>query len=87
MRIVADVILYIARKMPVFNPRSITSYHMHEAGAIAAQGPVYTLADRIEYVYAVEAICRDVAQLVCKQIDAVTAFRTATVVRRLPRSR
>ena len=50
MRIVAAVILYIARKMPGFDRRSITSNHIHDAGAIAVQGLLYTLADRIEYV-------------------------------------
>src|SRR5256886_14640772 len=47
MRIVADIIEYTAKKMPKFNSISISGYHMHEAGATAAQELAYTLADEI----------------------------------------
>jgi methylmalonyl-CoA mutase len=50
MRIVADIITYCAEHMPKFNPISISGYHMHEAGATAAQELAYTLADGLEYV-------------------------------------
>ena len=52
MRIVADIIEYTAKKMPMFNSISISGYHMHEAGATAVQELAYTLADGIEYVRA-----------------------------------
>ena len=52
MRIVADIIAYIARAMPRFNPISISGYHMQEAGATAVQELAFTLADGIEYVRA-----------------------------------
>jgi methylmalonyl-CoA mutase len=52
MRIVADVIEYASRRMPRFNPVSISGYHMHEAGAPAHLELGFTLADGIEYVRA-----------------------------------
>ncbi len=50
MRIVADVLAYAARRMPRFNPISISGYHMQEAGAPADLELAYTLADGLEYV-------------------------------------
>ena len=50
MRIVGDIIVYCASRMPKFNPISISGYHMHEAGATAVQELAYTLADGLEYV-------------------------------------
>lgn len=55
MRIVADIIAYCATHMPKFNPISISGYHMHEAGATAAQELAYTLANGLEYVRAAMA--------------------------------
>ncbi|MEM8588294.1 MAG: methylmalonyl-CoA mutase [Pseudomonadota bacterium] len=52
MRIVADIITYTAEHMPRFNSISISGYHMHEAGATAAQELAFTLADGLEYVRA-----------------------------------
>lgn len=50
LRIVADIFAYTAQHMPKFNSISISGYHMHEAGATAAQELAYTLADGLEYV-------------------------------------
>lgn len=50
MRIVGEIITYCSKKMPKFNPISISGYHMHEAGATASQELAYTLADGLEYV-------------------------------------
>src|SRR6266851_2077257 len=50
MRIVADIIAYAARRMPRFNPISISGYHMQEAGATAAQELAFTLANGLDYV-------------------------------------
>ena len=55
MRIVADIIEYTAAHMPKWNSISISGYHMHEAGATAAQELAFTLADGREYVRAVLA--------------------------------
>ena len=52
MRIVADIIQYTAKKIPRFNPISISGYHMQEAGANCVQELAYTIADGIEYVRA-----------------------------------
>ncbi len=50
MRIVADIIEYIAKEMPKFNSISISGYHIHEAGADLALELGLTLADGLEYV-------------------------------------
>jgi methylmalonyl-CoA mutase len=50
MRIIADIFQYTAKNMPKFNSISISGYHMHEAGATAAQELAYTLADGLEYL-------------------------------------
>ncbi|WP_442935136.1 methylmalonyl-CoA mutase [Micromonospora sp. CPCC 206061] len=52
MRIVADVFVYTAERMPRFNSISISGYHMQEAGATADLELAYTLADGLEYVRA-----------------------------------
>src|SRR5437879_753663 len=52
MRIVADVIEYTARHMPLFNSISISGYHMEEAGATSVQELAFTLADGLEYARA-----------------------------------
>ena len=50
MRIVADIIEYMATEMPKFNSISISGYHMQEAGANLVQELGFTLADGREYV-------------------------------------
>ncbi|MFN5734778.1 MAG: methylmalonyl-CoA mutase, partial [Flavobacteriales bacterium] len=50
MRIIADIFKYTADHMPKFNSISISGYHMHEAGATAAQELAFTLADGLEYI-------------------------------------
>jgi methylmalonyl-CoA mutase len=52
LRIVADIIAWCSRRMPRFNPVSISGYHLHEAGAGADLELAYTLADGLEYVRA-----------------------------------
>jgi methylmalonyl-CoA mutase len=52
MRITADVIEYASKRMPKFNPISISGYHMHEAGASADLELAFTIADGLEYVRA-----------------------------------
>jgi methylmalonyl-CoA mutase len=52
MRIVADIIVYTARRMPKFNSISISGYHMQEAGANQALELAFTLADGMEYLKA-----------------------------------
>jgi methylmalonyl-CoA mutase len=60
MRIVSDIIEYTAKRMPRFNPVSISGYHMQEAGATCVQELAYTIADGIEYVRAAIASGLDV---------------------------
>jgi methylmalonyl-CoA mutase N-terminal domain/subunit len=50
MRLVTDTIEFAAHEMPLWNPVSVSGYHIREAGATAAQELAFTLADGIEYV-------------------------------------
>ena len=52
MKIIADIFAYTTKHMPKFNSISISGYHMHEAGATAAQELAYTIADGMEYIRA-----------------------------------
>jgi methylmalonyl-CoA mutase len=52
MRIAGDVITFTSKRMPRFNPISISGYHMQEAGATAVQELSFTLANGLEYVRA-----------------------------------
>lgn len=52
MDIIADIFAYTTKHMPKFNSISISGYHMHEAGATAAQELAYTLSDGLEYIRA-----------------------------------
>jgi methylmalonyl-CoA mutase len=52
MKIIADIFAYTTKYMPKFNSISISGYHMHEAGATAAQELAYTIADGMEYIRA-----------------------------------
>jgi len=50
MRLVTDTIEFAAKEMPLWNPVSVSGYHIREAGATAAQELAFTLADGLEYV-------------------------------------
>jgi methylmalonyl-CoA mutase, N-terminal domain len=52
MRLVVDMIEFCAREMPLFQPISISGYHIREAGSTAAQELAFTLADGFAYVEA-----------------------------------
>jgi methylmalonyl-CoA mutase len=52
MRLITDIFRFTSSHMPKFNPISISGYHMHEAGATAAQELAFTIADGLEYVKA-----------------------------------
>ncbi len=49
MRFVTDICSYCSHTMPLWNPISISGYHMREAGATAAQEAGFTLANGITY--------------------------------------
>ena len=49
MRLVTDTIEFGARRVPRFNPVSISGYHIREAGSTAVQELAFTLRDGIEY--------------------------------------
>jgi methylmalonyl-CoA mutase N-terminal domain/subunit len=50
LRLVVDTIEFAARRVPHFNPISISGYHIREAGSTAIQELAFTLRDGIEYV-------------------------------------
>jgi methylmalonyl-CoA mutase N-terminal domain/subunit len=50
MRLVTDTIEFAARRLPQWNPISISGYHIREAGSTAVQELAFTLADGLEYV-------------------------------------
>ena len=50
MRLVTDTIEFAAHHLPLWNPISISGYHIREAGSTAAQELAFTLADGLEYV-------------------------------------
>jgi methylmalonyl-CoA mutase, N-terminal domain len=50
MRLIADTMEYCARKLPNWNPISISGYHMREAGCTAVQEVAFTIANAIAYV-------------------------------------
>ncbi len=50
MRIVRDIITFCSKELPLFNPISISGYHLQEAGASEDLELAYTLANGLEYV-------------------------------------
>ena len=50
IRLSTDLIAFCLRKVPKWNPISISGYHMREAGATAAQELGFTFANAITYV-------------------------------------
>lgn len=52
MRIVTDMVEYCTNEMPLWNPISVSGYHIREAGSTAAQELAFTLANGFAYVEA-----------------------------------
>ncbi len=50
MRLVVDTIEYAAKELPLWNPISISGYHIREAGSTAIQELAFTLSNGFEYV-------------------------------------
>ncbi|MFN8491045.1 MAG: methylmalonyl-CoA mutase family protein [Caldilineaceae bacterium] len=50
MRLVTDTVEFSAKQMPLWNPVSVSGYHIREAGSTAVQELAFTLADGFEYV-------------------------------------
>ncbi len=50
MRLVVDTIEYASERLPLWNPISISGYHIREAGSTAAQELAFTLSNGFEYV-------------------------------------
>jgi methylmalonyl-CoA mutase N-terminal domain/subunit len=55
MRLVRDLIVFSAQRLPRYNPINISGYHISEAGANAVQEVAFTMANAIAYVEAVRA--------------------------------
>ncbi len=52
MRIIVDMIDYCQKEVPLWNPVSVSGYHIREAGSTALQELAYTLADGFAYIEA-----------------------------------
>jgi methylmalonyl-CoA mutase N-terminal domain/subunit len=50
MRLVRDIIVFCAERMPRYNPINISGYHISEAGATAVQELAFTIVNGIAYV-------------------------------------
>lgn len=50
LKLTVDLIEYCSSGLPLWNPISISGYHMREAGATAAQEIAFTLLDGLTYV-------------------------------------
>ncbi|MFQ6107372.1 MAG: methylmalonyl-CoA mutase [Thermoplasmata archaeon] len=87
MRLAVDLIEFCSRKMPKWNPISISGYHMREAGATAVQEVAFTFANAIAYVervlergLKVDDFARRLSFFFCAQSDfleEVAKFRAA----------
>jgi methylmalonyl-CoA mutase N-terminal domain/subunit len=54
LRLITDVFAFCARRIPKWNPISISGYHIREAGSTAAQEIAFTLGNGIAYVEAAQ---------------------------------
>jgi methylmalonyl-CoA mutase N-terminal domain/subunit len=52
MRIITDMFRYCTEDLPLWNPISVSGYHIREAGSTAVQELAFTLADGFAYVEA-----------------------------------
>jgi methylmalonyl-CoA mutase N-terminal domain/subunit len=52
LRLITNLFAFCAKKVPKWNPISISGYHIREAGSTAAQEIGFTLADGVAYVEA-----------------------------------
>ncbi|MGQ0508896.1 MAG: acyl-CoA mutase large subunit family protein [Myxococcaceae bacterium] len=52
LRLITNLFAFCAKKVPKWNPISISGYHIREAGSTAAQEIAFTLGDGIAYVEA-----------------------------------
>jgi len=50
IRLISDTIEFATQRVPLWNPISISGYHIREAGSTAVQELAFTLADGIAYV-------------------------------------
>ena len=60
LRLITNLFAFCAKKVPRWNPISISGYHIREAGSTAAQEVGFTLADGIAYVEAAKSAGLDV---------------------------
>ena len=50
MKLITDMLTYCTEKMPLYNPISVSGYHIREAGSTAVQELAFTLADGFTYL-------------------------------------
>lgn len=59
LHLAADLIAFCTRRLPRWNPISVSGYHIREAGADAVQEVGFTLGNGLAYVRAVQALGLD----------------------------
>lgn len=52
LRLTTDTFVFCSRELPLWNPISVSGYHVREAGSTAAQEVAFTLANAIVYLEA-----------------------------------
>ena len=50
LKLIGDLMEYVAHEVPAYKPLSVSGYHIREAGSTAAQELAFTLADGFGYV-------------------------------------
>ncbi|HEV7192408.1 MAG TPA: methylmalonyl-CoA mutase family protein [Jatrophihabitantaceae bacterium] len=50
LKLIGDLMEYVAQEIPAYKPLSVSGYHIREAGSTAAQELAFTLADGFGYV-------------------------------------
>src|SRR6478736_3248480 len=50
LKLIGDLMEYVATEVPAYKPLSVSGYHIREAGSTAAQELAFTLADGFGYV-------------------------------------
>lgn len=63
LRLVIDILRFVAEQGMTFNPISISGYHMREAGSTAVQEVAFTFANALEYLDHARAADLDVGSI------------------------
>lgn len=68
MTLIVDTLRFCQKKLPKWNPISISGYHIREAGSTAIQEVAFTLANAIAYIEAAKKAGLDLVSL-CRRVS------------------